>query len=50
MFHLLDEAGWSHKGEGPGAVQPGTQQPIEPGEMVHMGVRNERVADAQQLT
>jgi len=43
------EPGRAYQVQRRGPVQTNPQQPIEAGEMVHVGVRNETMRDAQEL-
>ena len=49
MLDPVDEAGRAKHPEAPRPAEADAQQPVEPAEMVHVGMRDEDVADPQQL-
>ena len=50
MFHLRDEAGRPEQVHRGRAADAHAQQPVEADEMVHVGVGDERMRDAQELS
>lgn len=49
VLHPVDEAGRAVQPQALMAPQAHAQQPVEAGEMVHVGVRHEHIAEAQDL-
>src|SRR5262249_43976027 len=49
VLHLIEKAGRTDEMKGGGSVEAQPQQAIETREMMHVGVRNERMRDAQEL-
>ncbi|HET9245103.1 MAG TPA: hypothetical protein VFO15_04800, partial [Xanthobacteraceae bacterium] len=49
VLHLIEKSGRADEVKGGGSVEAQPQQAIETREMIHVGVRNERMRDAQEL-
>ena len=49
MLDAIGKTRGANEVKGQSAMQTNTQQPIKAREMIHMGVRHEHVAHAQQL-
>jgi len=49
VLHLIEETGRTGEMKGSKAVQADPQQAVEAGEMIHVGVGNERMRDAAEL-
>jgi hypothetical protein len=49
VLHLIEKAGRTDEVKGGGSVEAQPQQAIEARKMIHVGVRNERMRDAQEF-